>query len=141
MSPLGHKQTLGLFRPKTLDRLDPDQKWSSKCGAPHEDIQNARRIIGHGQGWIDRLYAGAIDGISKHVGKAFSETGEGLVVVSGLNSVWCASAIARPVFVWPVKAVCLGMRPCGQRGPPRHQPLRLSRRLARVSEFRLAYQV
>jgi hypothetical protein len=46
---------LGLFRPKTFDRLDRDQKWSSKRGAPHEDIQNARRIIGQGQGWIDRL--------------------------------------------------------------------------------------
>ena len=34
MSALGQKQTLGLFRPKTLDRLDRDQKWSSKCGAP-----------------------------------------------------------------------------------------------------------
>jgi hypothetical protein len=45
---------LGLFRPKTFDRLDRDQKWSSKCGAPHEDIQNARRIIGQGQGWIDQ---------------------------------------------------------------------------------------
>jgi hypothetical protein len=28
---------------------------SAKCGAPREDIQNARRIIGQGQGWIDRL--------------------------------------------------------------------------------------
>jgi hypothetical protein len=55
MSALGQKRTSGLFRPKTLDRLDRDQKWSSKCGAPHEDIQNARRIIGQGQGWIDRL--------------------------------------------------------------------------------------
>jgi len=27
----------------------------SKCGAPHEAIQNARRIIGQGQGWIDRV--------------------------------------------------------------------------------------
>jgi hypothetical protein len=35
-------------------RLHRDQKWSSKCGAPHEDIQNARRIIGQGQGCIDR---------------------------------------------------------------------------------------
>jgi hypothetical protein len=25
-----------LFRPKTLDRLDSDQKWSSKCGAPQD---------------------------------------------------------------------------------------------------------
>jgi len=39
MSALGQKQTLARFRPKTLDRLDRDQKWSSNCGAPHEDIQ------------------------------------------------------------------------------------------------------
>jgi hypothetical protein len=26
-----------------------------EVGAPHEDIQNVRRIIGQGQGWIDRL--------------------------------------------------------------------------------------
>jgi len=32
-----------------------DAPTSAKCGPPHEDIQNARRIIGQGQGWIDRL--------------------------------------------------------------------------------------
>jgi len=36
MSALGQKRTLGLSRPKTLDRLDRDQKWSSKCGAPQD---------------------------------------------------------------------------------------------------------
>jgi hypothetical protein len=36
-------------------KVSADAATSSKCGAPHEDIQNARRIIGQGQGWIDRL--------------------------------------------------------------------------------------
>src|SRR6516225_8225239 len=36
MSALGQKQTLGLFWPKTLDRLDRDRKWSSKCDAPQD---------------------------------------------------------------------------------------------------------
>src|SRR6516162_8102983 len=49
------KRTLEVFQPKALDRLDRDQKWSLKWGPPHEDIQNARRIIGQGQGWIERL--------------------------------------------------------------------------------------
>ena len=35
-SALPRKQTLGLFRPKTLDRLDRDQKWASKCGTPQD---------------------------------------------------------------------------------------------------------
>jgi hypothetical protein len=45
---------LEVFQPKALDRLDRDQKWSLKWGAPRKDIQNARRIIGQGQGWIDQ---------------------------------------------------------------------------------------
>jgi hypothetical protein len=40
MSAFLRKRTLGLFRPKTLDRLDRHQQWSSKRRAPHEDIQN-----------------------------------------------------------------------------------------------------
>lgn len=38
-----------------LNRLERDNDWAAKWGAPREDIQNARRIIGQGPGWIDRL--------------------------------------------------------------------------------------
>ncbi|EHR03230.1 hypothetical protein [Bradyrhizobium sp. WSM471] len=34
-----------------------DQQWAKKWGAPREDIQNARRIIGEGKGWPERLEA------------------------------------------------------------------------------------
>ena len=40
---------------KALDRLERDEQWAAKWNAPREDIQNARRIIGAGTGWIDRL--------------------------------------------------------------------------------------
>jgi hypothetical protein len=32
-----------LFRPKTLDGLDRDQNWSSKCGAPQDRADLNRR--------------------------------------------------------------------------------------------------
>jgi hypothetical protein len=38
-----------------MDRMTRDQHWMRKWGAPKEDIQNARRIIGEGPGWVDRL--------------------------------------------------------------------------------------
>lgn len=38
-----------------LNRLERDEQWASKWGATREDIQNARRIIGQGPGWIGRL--------------------------------------------------------------------------------------
>jgi hypothetical protein len=34
-----------------------DHDWIPKWGAPNEDIQNARRIIGEGPGRVDRLEA------------------------------------------------------------------------------------
>jgi len=37
------KRILGLFGPKVLDRLDRDQKWSSKCGAPQDRADLNRR--------------------------------------------------------------------------------------------------
>lgn len=40
-----------------LNRLERDQQWASKWGAPREDIQNARRIISEGRGWIDKFEA------------------------------------------------------------------------------------
>ena len=36
-------------------KLARDDTWASKWGAPREDIQNARRIISSGPGWVDRL--------------------------------------------------------------------------------------
>jgi len=43
------------FGKKALGNLERDQEWSKKWGATREDIQNMRRIIGEGPGWIDRL--------------------------------------------------------------------------------------
>jgi hypothetical protein len=42
---------------RALAKLERDKTWASKWGAPREDIQNARRILGQGPGGIDRLEA------------------------------------------------------------------------------------
>jgi hypothetical protein len=38
-----------------LNRLERDEDWKNKWGVTRIDIQNARRIISQGPGWIDRL--------------------------------------------------------------------------------------
>jgi hypothetical protein len=38
-----------------LDRLARDEDWSKRWGATREDIQNLRRLVGEGPGWIRRL--------------------------------------------------------------------------------------
>jgi hypothetical protein len=43
------------LRLNAMNRMTRDQDWITKWGAPREDIQNARRIIGEGPGWVDRL--------------------------------------------------------------------------------------
>ena len=40
-----------------LARFERDQEYSNQWGATREDIQNARKIIGEGKGWVDRLEA------------------------------------------------------------------------------------
>jgi hypothetical protein len=45
-----------------LARLERDQEWAKKWGAAREDIQSARRIIGQGKGWVDRLEAALKNG-------------------------------------------------------------------------------
>lgn len=40
-----------------LARLERDNDYARKLGATRKDIQNARQIIGKGEGWIDRLIA------------------------------------------------------------------------------------
>lgn len=45
-----------------VNRLYRDKDWAEKWGAPRKDIQNARRIIGEGPGWIDRLEAAVKSG-------------------------------------------------------------------------------
>lgn len=40
-----------------LARFERDQEYSRQWGATREDIQNARKIIGEGKGWVDRLEA------------------------------------------------------------------------------------
>jgi hypothetical protein len=42
---------------RALARVSRDEDWATKWGAPREDIQNARRIIGDGPGWVDRIEA------------------------------------------------------------------------------------
>jgi hypothetical protein len=77
---------------KALDRLQRDQDWASKWGAPREDIQNARRIIAGSSNtadWIDRLEhalkigaislpaVAAIVGTAHHLGSAATPGREG----------------------------------------------------------------
>jgi len=38
-------------------RMLRDEDWAAKWGAPREDIENARKIIGEGTGWVDRIEA------------------------------------------------------------------------------------
>lgn len=38
-----------------LRLMERDAEWANKVGATREDLQNARRIIGEGPGWISRL--------------------------------------------------------------------------------------
>jgi hypothetical protein len=45
-----------------LDRLALDQDWQSKWGVTREGLQNARRIIGNGPGWVDRIEAALNNG-------------------------------------------------------------------------------
>lgn len=40
-----------------LARMERDEEYARVLGATRKDIQNARRIIGKGEGWIDRLIA------------------------------------------------------------------------------------
>ena len=46
-----------------LNRMIRDEDWAPKWGAPKEDVQNARRIIGDGPGWMDRLEAALKAGV------------------------------------------------------------------------------
>jgi hypothetical protein len=52
-----------LIPQNALNRMTRDQDWAPKWGAPKEDIQNARRIIGDGPGWVDRLEAALKAGV------------------------------------------------------------------------------
>jgi hypothetical protein len=45
-----------------LDRLALDQDWQPKWGVTREGFQNARRIVGDGPGWIDRIEAALKNG-------------------------------------------------------------------------------
>ena len=38
-----------------LSQLERDQDYSRRWSATREDIQNAGKIIGEGEGWVDRL--------------------------------------------------------------------------------------
>jgi hypothetical protein len=40
-----------------MNRMTRDQDWMPKWGASKQDVPNARRIIGDGPGWVDRLEA------------------------------------------------------------------------------------
>jgi len=61
-----------------LARLERDAEYAAQWGATRADIQNARRIIGEGPGWVDRLSraldAGALlPGVAAAVVAAMSE--------------------------------------------------------------------
>jgi hypothetical protein len=45
-----------------LDRMARDADWADKWGGTREDIENARRIIGQGVGWVGRLKQALADG-------------------------------------------------------------------------------
>jgi hypothetical protein len=47
---------------KALNNLKRDEAFAKQYGVTNEAIQNARRIIGAGPGWIDRLEAGLKEG-------------------------------------------------------------------------------
>ena len=51
-----------MIPPKAQGNLERDQQWSERWGAPRADVQNARRIIGEGPGWVDRLEKALADG-------------------------------------------------------------------------------
>lgn len=40
---------------QALNRIERDRDWASRWGAGRQDVENARRIIADGPGWIDRL--------------------------------------------------------------------------------------
>ena len=40
-----------------MARVQRDEDWTAQWGAPREDIQYARKLIGDGPGWVDRLEA------------------------------------------------------------------------------------
>lgn len=46
-----------------LDRMSRDERLAGQYGGTRKDIQNARKIIGEGKGWIDRLRAGLEKGL------------------------------------------------------------------------------
>jgi hypothetical protein len=48
---------------RAMAKVSRDEDWAAKWGAPREDIQNARRIIGDGRGWVDRLEAAMKKGV------------------------------------------------------------------------------
>ena len=45
-----------------LARLERDTEYAAQWGATRADIQNARRIIGEGPGWVDRLSRALTEG-------------------------------------------------------------------------------
>jgi hypothetical protein len=47
----------GYIGERAAAKLARDDAWAAKWGAPREDIQNARKIIASGPGWVDRLEA------------------------------------------------------------------------------------
>jgi hypothetical protein len=47
---------------RALAKFERDQQWSARWGAPRQDIQNLRKLVGVGPGWIDRAEAALKDG-------------------------------------------------------------------------------
>ncbi len=47
-------QNAGIAR-HALEKMQQDYEWAARWGATRADIQNARRIVGKGPGWVTRL--------------------------------------------------------------------------------------
>jgi len=58
MSALPPKADIGTILAEDARSPGPRSEVVIEVGASREDIQNARRIIGRGQGWIDRFRNG-----------------------------------------------------------------------------------
>jgi hypothetical protein len=61
---------------RAFAKMERDKDWEGRWGAPRVDIQNLRKIIGEGAGWVDRLEAAIKAGaILPAVGAAFWAAG------------------------------------------------------------------
>jgi hypothetical protein len=90
-----------------------DEHFAPKYGGAREDVQNARRIVGSGPGWIDRLEAAKAAGVA-------------LPALAGLG-------FAAPALLQEEQKRCCGRRPETGLGPASRMASRAFRRPAASS--------